>query len=141
MHDDRADDMRRAARIVDAHRAARAEHAAFDGEERRDLLEHVPRADASSEVGTALRSSGRLNAKRLTRRPSGPNSSTDDVIGYVARPVRRHTWKARSVTASDPTGPGGTDTRSVRPGNISICSRLCCISDWIVCRWLSACGP
>ena len=38
--------MRRAARIVDAHRAARAEHAAFDGEERRDLLEHLPRADA-----------------------------------------------------------------------------------------------
>src|SRR5258706_9080550 len=75
----------------------------------------------SSDRGTALRSSGKLNAKRLTRRPSGPKSSTDEVTGYVARPVISQTWNARLVTSSDPGGPGGTDTRSASPGNASIC--------------------
>ena len=45
----------------------------------------------SSDLGTAVRSSGRLNANRLMRRPSGPKSSTDEVTGYDASAVIRHT--------------------------------------------------
>jgi hypothetical protein len=45
VNDDRSNDVRRAAGIVDADRAARAEHAPFHGKKRRHLLEDIPRAD------------------------------------------------------------------------------------------------
>src|SRR4029434_8766949 len=45
-------------------------------------------ASSSDDSDVAAGSSGRLKAKRLTSRPSGPYNSTDDVIGgYLASDV------------------------------------------------------
>src|SRR6188474_3427759 len=70
--------------------------------------------DSSSDNGGVVGSSGRLKAKRLTSRPSGPYSSTDDVIGgYLARDVVCQSLNARSVIDSD-SGSKGTVTRATR---------------------------
>ena len=82
-----------------------------------------------------MRSSGRLNAKRLTSLPSGSYNSMEEVIGYRARAVLCQTLKRAGGVRASVGRPFAMPARQVRiPSISSLLWSICCRN---VSRWVS----